>query len=615
MGGLHTSAARREGGGRRRRAAVVAVGTLAATMPVVALATPASAATFTVSNTNDAGPGSFRQAVLDANGSPGADVIAINLAAGSTIVLSTGEIASSEGLTINGPSGGVTIRQSTANARVLNNTSGSTLVISNVSFTGSSSSVTGGGGVIQSIGDVSLANGTVTKGLTDGVGGGIATGGSLSLTKVTLTANQNGGGAPGGGFFAAKDLTVVSSTITGNTAGGAGGGGVADGTATISDTTVSGNTATLSGGGLGIGHDTTVSGGSIADNTAGSTGGGLFVNDGSATYTQVSVTGNKALGTGAGGLYAAGGTITLTRSLVNGNLTPGSGGGVAAEGGITVTNSTVSSNGADTGGGLFSGGPVNLQYATVAGNNAATTANIRTIGITKTSLPLKHASAIVPAAAPFTSFGSVVALPFGGGENCTTGAQTSSGYNFENGGATCGFTQTGDTSNGADPLLGALADNTGPTKTHLPGAGSPLVNKIPAGSSCTGTDQRLIPRPQMNTCDIGAVEVRTPAAGDGFLTTTVNTPVSGDIRNYITDPDHWLNGGTWSAQPASNGGLTTLGDGGGFTYTPDTGFAGTDSFPYTVCDVLKSYCTPNATVTIAVTGTAVAATVTPTFTG
>ena len=615
MGGLHTSASRRTSGGGRRRVALASVAAMTVTVPVVGLVGPASAAGFTVTNTNDAGAGSFRQAVLDANASGGADVITIALPAGSTIGLTSGEVTSTEGLTINGPSGGVTIAQSTASARVLNHTSGSSLIVSNVSFSGVGSTVTGGGGVISSVGDVSLANGTVRNGLTDGVGGGIATAGSLSLTKVTLTGNTNGGGAPGGGFYAKSNLTVVGSTITDNTSTGAGGGGVADGTATITDTTVKGNSAALGGGGLGIGHDANVTGGTIADNIASGTGGGLFVNDGSATYTQVSITGNKALGSGAGGLYAAGGTITLTRSLVNGNATPGVGGGAAAEGGITVTNSTVSTNAASTGGGLYAGGPVNLQYATIAGNDAATTANIRTIGIQNTSLPLVRPQAIVPAAAPLTSFGSVVALPFGGGENCTTGPQTSSGYNYENGGASCGFTQTGDTSNGADPLLGALADNTGPTQTHLPGAGSPLVNKIPAGSSCTGTDQRLIPRPQMNACDIGAVEVRTPAAGDGFLTTTINTPVNGDIRNYVTDPDGWLNGGTWTAQPATNGSLATLGDGGGFTYTPDRGFVGTDSFPYVVCDSLKSYCTPNATVTISVTGTAPAATVTPTFTG
>jgi hypothetical protein len=43
------------------------------------LATAASAATFTVTNTNDSGAGSFRQALLDANAAPGFDTIVFNI--------------------------------------------------------------------------------------------------------------------------------------------------------------------------------------------------------------------------------------------------------------------------------------------------------------------------------------------------------------------------------------------------------------------------------------------------------------------------------------------------------------------------------------------------------
>ena len=42
-------------------------------------ATAVSAVTFTVTNTNDSGAGSLRQAILDANGAPGADTIAFNV--------------------------------------------------------------------------------------------------------------------------------------------------------------------------------------------------------------------------------------------------------------------------------------------------------------------------------------------------------------------------------------------------------------------------------------------------------------------------------------------------------------------------------------------------------
>ncbi|HEX6064851.1 MAG TPA: choice-of-anchor Q domain-containing protein, partial [Longimicrobiales bacterium] len=54
----------------------------------------------------------------------------------------------------------------------------------------------------------------------------------------------------------------------------------------------------------------------------------------------------------------------------------------------------------------------------------------------------------------------------------------------------------------ADPVLGALADNGGPSMTHALLAGSPAIN---SGSNCTvTTDQRYAPRD--SACDIGAYE-------------------------------------------------------------------------------------------------------------
>ncbi|MCA8926162.1 MAG: hypothetical protein KDD82_30425, partial [Planctomycetes bacterium] len=56
------------------------------------LAGSARAATFTVTNTNDTGAGSLRQAVADANGTPGDDEIVFGASlAGQTIVLLTND--------------------------------------------------------------------------------------------------------------------------------------------------------------------------------------------------------------------------------------------------------------------------------------------------------------------------------------------------------------------------------------------------------------------------------------------------------------------------------------------------------------------------------------------
>jgi hypothetical protein len=74
---------------------------------------------------------------------------------------------------------------------------------------------------------------------------------------------------------------------------------------------------------------------------------------------------------------------------------------------------------------------------------------------------------------------------------------------------------------GIDPKLSALADNGGPTPTHALLDGSPAVDVAPA-SSCSGTDQRGLPRPADGDgdgepgCDAGAVE-RSPGCQPGAL--------------------------------------------------------------------------------------------------
>lgn len=71
--------------------------------------------------------------------------------------------------------------------------------------------------------------------------------------------------------------------------------------------------------------------------------------------------------------------------------------------------------------------------------------------------------------------------------------------------ATCGLPAA------PSALLGPLADNGGPTLTHLPGLGSPAIDAIPAGTAglcdrTLATDQRGAVRPQGTACDIGSVE-------------------------------------------------------------------------------------------------------------
>jgi hypothetical protein len=91
---------------------------------------------------------------------------------------------------------------------------------------------------------------------------------------------------------------------------------------------------------------------------------------------------------------------------------------------------------------------------------------------------------------------------------CLAGGFLSGGHNLVSDDS-CGFAATGDQEM-VDALLGPLADNGGPTLTHLPSPVSPAVGAVPDGTAgiCTGgrTDQRGVVRPQGVGCDVGAIE-------------------------------------------------------------------------------------------------------------
>ena len=132
---------------------------------------------------------------------------------------------------------------------------------------------------------------------------------------------------------------------------------------------------------------------------------------------------------------------------------------------------------------------------------------------------LRAANLGVSSGETLRAFGSVIALPQGGGQDCgffdpQLGTSAASrGFNF-GGDASCQFTASTDRANGGDPRVSALGDNGGTTQTRAPQPGSPLLDSIPT-TNCTpaaSADQRGVSRPQGAGCDVGAVEVRSAAA-------------------------------------------------------------------------------------------------------
>jgi hypothetical protein len=98
-----------------------------------------------------------------------------------------------------------------------------------------------------------------------------------------------------------------------------------------------------------------------------------------------------------------------------------------------------------------------------------------------------------------------------GTESCSieNGASSSLGGNIEDG-TTCGLNTSADLQDTL-VVLGDLADNGGPTFTHLIVENSPAydsgVESLCAAAPVNNVDQRGVTRPQVARCDIGAVEL------------------------------------------------------------------------------------------------------------
>jgi hypothetical protein len=338
-----------------------------------------------------------------------------------------------------------------------------------------------------------------------------------SGTALTLHGNGNvvTQTCAGEGVFAQSgsgDLTFESVIITGGTSSQIGGGVRApDADVVLSKAVVSGNsTSNVSGGGGIYAENVQVLDSVVSNNhTPNGNGGGIEAEAG-VTVTNSSIAGNSA-GKSGGGFLSFDGDTTITNSTISDNTaTADNGGGLEVGGLLTVTNSTVSNNTAgDFGGGLLSRSGVVLVYVTAVDNSA-----------------LEGANVAADNEAGITSFGSVVAQPLGGGENCSTPATTSNGHNFSDDDS-CGFTGTGDRENAGNPLLGALADNGGTTRTRAPQAGSPLIDAIPAaacGFDGITADQIGTPRPTGTGCEIGALELPGPVPPP-----TPDTPVPAPV--------------------------------------------------------------------------------------
>ncbi len=555
-------------GGSKRKIVVLtgsATAVVAAT-PFVGVGA-AEAASFNVTNLNDSGAGSLRQALLDANGAAGPDVITFQAGLTGTIVLTTGDIGINDSVDIQGPGAAVLTVSGNNASRIfyLYNSQNTPI-------------------------DVTISGLTLTAGADDDGGAIHVFGEVLELDEMVITENvaqYQGGGV----YFSANyveasgqfgQLTITDSEISGNHAEDGGGVYVnySGDPLLISNTTVSGNYAEDNGGGLALYSTTstvTITDSRIVDNDAYGVGGGIYLYDtdgGEVHVVRSTISGNEA-GDDGGGIYFydLDDSVVIDSSTISGNYSGDDGGGIYVRNEpqyLSIVNSTISGNYADSrGGGIFLGQVsaeelTSIDHSTITDNYA------------------------VDGGGGIYLYGSGVDLfhTIVSGNSTDGGDQDLDGANFF---LSADWSLLGDTptpGSGANniyytnPGLESLADNGGPTETHAPMSGSPALEAgDPAITGEPEFDQRGEARVD-GIIEIGAVEENLGPVDDAYSVNedaVLNVAVPGVLDNDVP-------GGlaTVVLETGPAHGTLSLNADGSFTYTPAANFHGADSFVYSL---------------------------------
>ena len=342
---------------------------------------------------------------------------------------------------------------------------------------------------------VSISGVTIQHGKSSNFGGGMLNNPNATLTLTNCIITNNTASGPndwGGGIFNNGTFTLTNSTVSNNTTGNSnalGGGIYNQGPMTVANSTISGNTTPGQGGGL---------------YHAGST----------VTVRNSTISGNTALS--GGGIFKSGFTLLIViNSTISGNFSTGDGGGIFAVHGTTsLYNVTVTLNRAnsDNAGSGMGGGIANGADSTFDFVNSI-------IALNEKVIPTR----------PFPT----LAL-----DDCS-GAITSQGHNIMHTIDPSYCTENGPVTI-ADPNLGPLQNNGGPTQTAGLLTGSPAIDAGTSGG-CTDnvgatltSDQRGASRPFGSACDIGAFEAqpRTTLANISTrlsVQTGDNVPIAGFI--------------------------------------------------------------------------------------
>ncbi len=510
-----------------------------------------------VTNTNNSGVGSLRQAVVDASAN---DIVRLSpslLTNGTDSIVLTSEIAFSKSLIFKGfynntdtlyISGNQTNRifniSNTENITIdsmvfvngfaddggaISLVEADSLIIINSTISHNSATNDGGGLYINSaaysVTALIITNSNISNNYASTLGGGVYTfyheSGSGSSVTINNSDISNNSAAVGGGVFSSTyasysgyssssffSFTLNNSIINNNSATIEDGGGivVTFPSILISNSTISDNYSNKNGGGIFViptsyfSPSFLITNSIINNNTANSKGGGIYTNSSDFTITNSTINNNS--GRSGGGVFTYSCPFFIVKnSTISNNNSIDNGGGLYVDThwsdavfSVAINNSTICNNSANNGGGLYTSFSYDA-HPSVTINNSTIINNTAIDG----GGVYSHFTII-------DVTGSIIWTANGNGTNIMLNSGisrvTSGGYNiFSN--IPNGTYNTSDLTNITYSALNLqpLSYNGGITKTMQPGAGSLALN---SGDPTDLTDAQN--KPILGVREIGAAE-------------------------------------------------------------------------------------------------------------
>lgn len=344
------------------------------------VASSAASDRFKVSNNLDAGPGSFRQAILDANASGGGKIVFHKF--NGIIALQSPLPAFTSPITVIGAGAAeLAVQQGARSFPFLMNVAGNTAEISGLTISGRVSLGNAMlGSAIMNFGGLELKDCDFSGGFSVNVASAIYNTGSMSLRHCTFSGCR---GNQGGAICNLGAMNLVRCTLTGNSVAGSGGAIYNDGLLDLDDCVFEYNGYFISGAGGAIYNDddgtVALRDCSVTENR-GVAGGGIW-NSGSLTVTNCTLAENHATYSGGpcpgGAVYNdRNATAVLQDTIVRDNTALDLGGGIFNQGALwlldcsIVTNVVETSEGPGQGGGVWTAGMMHAQNTIIAGNTA-----------------------------------------------------------------------------------------------------------------------------------------------------------------------------------------------------------------------------------------------------